>query len=553
MFMSKSLFSFVSGGHDSNLSVYVNNTLYTVELERIYGNRYLGITALSGEQQLAFFLVLKEILKNKGVLPLFFDIGLFDWQTPPNIVQKFCDFFNIKEVHQEGDDVTFHHKAHAASAFYSSGFDEALVFSYDGGGNDGTFCVFDLQKPNPDFTQVNARCDSAFTTKYCSLSSFIKEIRGPRKKNEHLHRRFDQIDHGGSGKLMGLSAYGSFDESIFNLCKKWLQSDSSQPFDFNFWGNFSHDHLNNLPSLYGSLVAEHVHDGIEGPLSYDWAFNMQRAFEADFLERFASFFDERKHKNVCLTGGGALNVVLNDRLSKIYPNVNFFVPSSPGDSGLSYGMIARYLKDALVPEVMYTGCEILDKEVLPYILDHRPWKKASPSLIAKELTKGKIIGVCRGDSETGPRALGNRSILADPRSHQAKDVINHKVKFREWYRPFAPVCKEDKVSIFFETSDNASYKYMSFSPQVREKYQTVLPAVTHVDGSSRLQTVSGQQNQFIYNILDEFEKLTGLPVLVNTSFNTKGKAILTRYLTAMQVLDSTELDGVVLEDYYIYK
>ncbi len=94
---------------------------------------------------------------------------------------------------------------------------------------------------------------------------------------------------------------------------------------------------------------------------------------------------------------------------------------------------------------------------------------------------------------------------------------------------------------------------MSFSPQVREKYRTVLPAVTHVDGSSRLQTVSAQQNQFIYDILDEFEKLTGIPVLVNTSFNTKGKAILTRYLTAMQVLDSTGLDSVVLEGYYIYK
>ena len=117
------------------------------------------------------------------------------------------------------------------------------------------------------------------------------------------------------------------------------------------------------------------------------------------------------------------------------------MPSSPGDSGLSYGMLAHYLQDAGVPEMMYGGCKILDEGALPYILSSRPWEKVTPSLIAQELEKGKIIGVCRGSSETGPRALGNRSILADPRNPKGKDIINSKVKFREWYRPFAPICK----------------------------------------------------------------------------------------------------------------
>ncbi len=552
MFMSKSILSFSCECHDSNLSVYVNNQLHTIELERIYGNRYLAFQACSSAEQQSLLISLKQILKDKGLLSPSFDVGLFCWESTEETVQKFCEIFNITKVYhndvdgswplkityEEGEDATFHHRAHAAAAFYSSGFEEALVFSYDGGGKpDGTICVYDLKKPDPDFTQLNPSTMRSFTTKYCSLTSFIEEIRGPQKNNGYLHRRYDQVDHGGSGKFMGLSAYGVFDQSMFNACTKWLRSPSTQPLDYDFWEEI------------GPLVK----NGIQGTISYNWAFNMQRAFETVFLELFVEFFDKSKHKNVCLTGGGALNVVLNERLSKTYPNVNFFVPPSPGDSGLSSGMIVRYLKNSLVSESMYTGCEILDKGALPYILDHRAWKKATPKLIAKELTKGKIIGICRGDSEIGPRALGNRTILADPRSHQAKDIINDKVKFREWYRPFAPVCKEDKASIFFETSDNASYKYMSFSPQVREEYRTVLPAVTHVDGSSRLQTVSAQQNQFIYDILDEFEKLTGIPVLVNTSFNTKGKAILTRYLTAMQVLDSTGLDSVVLEDYYIYK
>ncbi len=536
--MSDSILSFASARHDSNVSVYLKGSnVYTIELERLYGNRYLNFQCLPVEQQHLLIEDLQKILAARDLLPTSFHAGLFDWECTDETVGMFGDAFNFQNVFHR-DDATFHHKAHAAGAFYASGFDEALIFSHDGGGNDGTFCVFEVNKGTPNFTPISKYPVNALSTKYCRFSTFIREICSRATQPlDQVHRRWDNVDHGGAGKLMGLSAYGSFRQKLFDQAKRWMDMQDGQPFTPSFWSNFD----------------SYFYEGVEGVLAYDFAFNAQRAFEECFLERFVEFFDENKHKNICLTGGGALNVVLNERLSKVYPNVNFFVPSSPGDSGLSYGMIARYLNDPLVPEQMYTGCEILDKKALPYILDHRPWKKATPALVAKELESGKIIGVCRGDSETGPRALGNRTILADPRNHQAKDIINHKVKFREWYRPFAPVCKEDKASTFFETSDNACYKYMSFSPQVRKEYRTVLPAVTHVDGSSRLQTVSAQQNQFIYEILDEFEKLTGIPILVNTSFNTKGKAILTRYLTAIQVLDSTGLDSVVLEDYYIYK
>jgi carbamoyltransferase len=441
-------------------------------------------------------------------------------------------FFNIKEIHFR-DDLTYHHKSHAAGAFYSSGFDEALVFSYDGGGKDGTFCVYDLDKREPNFKQINDHELIPYPTKYSKLGCFNSEI---KKREGDL-----ASDLGGAGKIMGLSSYGSYNKDFFDRIIAYFKSGRSDN-----W-------LQVIDSVFLENFKEFKYNEFEGKDSYDFAFNVQLAFETCFLERFHEFFDEKKHKNVCLTGGAALNVILNEKLTKTYPNTNFFVPSSPGDSGLSYGMIAGYLKSQVVPEVMYAGCPVLDKGSLPYILDHRPWKKATPELIAGELEKGKIIGVCRGDSETGPRALGNRSILADPRSHKAKDTINKKVKFREWFRPFAPICKEDKASIFFETSDNACYRYMSFSPPVREEYKKVLPAVTHVDGSARLQTISKKDNEFIYNILDEFEKLTNIPILVNTSFNSRGKSILTRYLTAIQILDSTELDAVVLEDYYIYK
>ena len=552
-YMGKSILSLCSAHHDSNLSACVDNKVRTIEFERVLGNRYLAFERLSLDKKIGLLDYSQNILKKGGVFCAEYDVGLFDWVTCTETVQMLQDFFHIKEIHHE-DEVTSHHKAHAAGAFYSSGFDEALVISHDGGGNDGTFCAFNLDKNSPDFRQLNPFTENHFSTKYCMIARCISEIqptgdsplRHCLQRNSHeasatpwAHRRLNEVEQGVAGKLMGLAAYGSFDQNLFDLIIDYFRHPNPSPNPYNplFWDSFG----------------EMVRTGVKGQDAYNLAFNAQCAFEEHFLELFSKYFNPNEHQNVCLAGGGALNVVLNERLSKEYPGSNFFVPSSPGDSGLSYGMIAHYLQNGVVPEIMYMGCEVLDPNSLSDILMSRPWRKATPALIADELSKGKIIGVCRGNSETGPRALGNRSILADPRNHQAKDIINNKVKFREWYRPFAPVCKEESAHTFFETSRNVSYRYMSFSPPVRKEYQEVLPAVTHVDGSSRLQTISANQNQFLYNVLDEFEKITKIPVLVNTSFNTKGKAILTRYLTALQVLDSTGLDGVVLEDYYISK
>jgi len=552
--MDKSIFSFLHGYHDANLSVCVDGRIITLELERLFGNRYFAFEFAEDRIDVTMLLeYIKEILKREGLFCSSYDIGLFDWVTPHSTVQLFKDFFNIDKIHHE-DDITSHHKAHAAGAFFTSGFNQALVVSHDGGGNDGTFCVFDVDRSDPNFTQINEKIDNPFSTKYCTIGRCIEDIRPPQNGvirqmlqpishpagvNSAAHQRLHQIDQGVAGKLMGLAAYGSYDQELFDRCMHYYRTPapSANPYNVSFWENFG----------------EFATKGVSGERAFDLAFNAQLAFEEYFLELFLNYFNHKKHKNVCLTGGGALNVVLNERLSKTYPSTRFFIPSSPGDSGLSYGMIAHYLKNGIIGETMYAGCGVLDEGVLPSILDGRPWEKATPSLIAKELASGKIIGVCRGASETGPRALGNRSILADPRSHRAKEFLNNKVKFREWYRPFAPVCKQESAPLFFETSGNALYHYMSFSPQVREEYRATLPAVTHIDGSSRLQTISEDQNPFLYDVLDEFEKESGMPILINTSFNTRGNAILTRYLTALQVLDTTGLDSVILGDYYISK
>ena len=261
-----------------------------------------------------------------------------------------------------------------------------------------------------------------------------------------------------------------------------------------------------------------------------------------------------------------MNIKMNKKIVEKNFVDKFHVYPNASDAGIPAG--AAYVlfekKETLKPkkiENLYLGNWVTEDEILydlSFFKDKIKFEKYTDynkqaKKISEILVEGKVIGLFQGRAEWGPRALGNRTILADPRSHKAKDDINSKVKFREWYRPFAPVCKEDKANKYFESSSNACYKYMSFSPNVREEYRKLLPSVTHIDGSSRLQTVNREQNDYIYDILDSFEQITGIPILINTSFNTRGKAILTRYLEAIKVLDSTELDGVVLDNYYICK
>ncbi len=525
---NESIISFFLGQHDSNISSCRGDNLFILELERLFGNRYFSFEELTEEEQRQIFLLIKDIFKENRVPYSDFDTGLFSFCTSKDTIELAKEVFRVNKIYHK-DKLTSHHKAHASAAFHSSGFDKALVFSYDGGGNDGCFCVYDIDGADPNFSQVNESDWIDFTSKYCTMGNFISEIHKSHADNLQVHTNKM------AGKVMGLSAFGEHNSDYYKQCLEFSKET----------GAFTY--------AVKSFFKELKYNGLEGKDSYNLAYSAQKAFEETFLKRFTKFFNPDKHKNVCLTGGGALNVVLNERLSKTYPNTNFYVPSSPGDSGISYGMITHYRRSAVCKEVMYKGCNVLDSNILESVLSYRPWKQATAKLIAKELKKGKLIGVCRGQSETGPRALGNRSILADPTNYQTKDIINSKVKFREWFRPFAPICTEESASELFDISDNVSYKYMSFSPSVKQKYRKALPAINHIDNSSRLQTVSSEQNSFIYDILKEFERLSGLPVLVNTSFNIKGKAILTHYQAALQILDSTELDGVVLGDYYIYK
>ena len=202
-------------------------------------------------------------------------------------------------------------------------------------------------------------------------------------------------------------------------------------------------------------------------------------------------------------------------------------------------------------DITYKGIEILDKYCLLEYIENYNGEKVEIDKIVEDLVNNNILGVVQGNSEHGPRALGNRSIICSPIPNDMKDTLNLKVKHREWFRPFAPIVRLEDVSEYFEWEGES--RWMNFCPKVRENYKEKLPAITHVDGTARVQTVTKEQNQFMYEILTKFKEKTGIGVLLNTSFNVDGKPILSTYRDALKIFNETQLDRLYLDGYYFVK
>jgi carbamoyltransferase len=220
---------------------------------------------------------------------------------------------------------------------------------------------------------------------------------------------------------------------------------------------------------------------------------------------------------------------------------------------LSLGHLFQYLKPKEQVKVVYSGLPLLDGDKLDDYIEQHNARKIDKKELAQLIKDGNIIGLVYGDSEVGPRALGNRSIVCDPNIKEMKDILNAKVKFREWYRPFAPFCKKEDASTYFESNTFDHYEYMSFAPRVKEEYIEKLPSITHVDNTARLQVVTEDSHSHFYELLTEFGKISETNVLLNTSFNIRGYPILSTIEDALYALHNTQMDYVVIEDYLFSK
>lgn len=417
-----------------------------------------------------------------------------------------------------------HHVAHAASGLYQSPYQRALIVTFDGGSDSGFFNIYvgDKGALNP-FTHVH-QGSIDLATAYSTVGNFT----GPIKYE--LNPWVGNLVY--AGKLMGLAAFGRQPAKYTRALLKFYQSNTD-------------DHVGNALERFKQATGL---ERLSGQDAYDLAAANQAIFELVFRREIDAALKAYPNLPLIFSGGGALNILNNTKLLK---ERAIFVGPTPNDSGLAVGMLAYMIRPHDPIDATYLGPEAWDKYELDNYRQLHRGKALSMHEVRDAILAGKIIGLVQGRSEHGARALGNRSIICNPAHSSMKDMLNEKIKQREFYRPFAPVVRLQDVSTFFEWQTES--RWMSFSPKVREEWRDVLQAITHADGTARVQTVTQEQNPFIYDLLTEIA-MTGAPgVLLNTSFNIAGKPILNSYHDALQVFNSTQMDGLILEKVYFSK
>jgi carbamoyltransferase len=436
-----------------------------------------------------------------------------------------------------------HHQAHAASSFLFSGFDEAAVFTVDGVGEWATTTYGRGRGATIDMLEEIAFPDSIGLL-YSTLTAYLG---------------FEVND--GEYKVMGLAPYG--EPKYVDRLHQLLQVGEGgayalrmEYFDFLRSNRMFSDALVKLfgrPARPRSSAIERFHQ--------DVAKSLQVVLEDVLLAKARYLHTLVPSENLCMAGGVALNCVANGRVLRDGPFKRLFVQPAAGDAGGALGAAAlahvqltgrRPSAEPLSHAFLGPGFssdairELLDASALKYAdFSGRPQELAR-ALVAK-LAKGQVAGWFQGRMEFGPRALGARSILADPRDPGMRDRINSLVKLRESFRPFAPVVLEERTGDHFDL-DHPS-RFMLETCQVRSPL--ALPAITHVDGSARVQTVDRANNPRLAGVLEEFERATGCPILLNTSFNMKGEPIVCTPTDALLCFMRARLDVLVLEDFLI--
>ena len=507
----------IFAGHDANITFYNadKDEYHLIELERLVKKRYFRLHVdNSPEYQKEILTLCQEIAEEDWGIENDYEAVLISSDGFIQVDPK--EIFNTEKVVT----VARHHQTHAAAAFYLSPFKQALIVSYDGGGDDGHFNVY---AANGKEIKLLKNIKSDFGGGYLLCGSMIREVAEKSKHQLAL-----------SGKLMGLCGYGKTNYDMVPAFEEFFFDR-----DYEKLSNWTNLPLKNIKNPWKNPLDNWVFEGQDG---YDIAATAQAGFEDAFFSVLDKYDTEIP---LIITGGCALNVLVNEKVKQYY-NREVFVPPNPHDGSLSLGHMCIYNPPSRKIDITYQGLPLVDKNDLDEFIKEYNAKKITKKDIAKLIKDGKIIGLVYGDSEVGPRALGNRSIVCDPNIPDMKDILNSKVKFREWYRPFAPFCKKEDADKYFDTYSYENLEFMSYAPKVKVD---TLPSITHVDGTARLQTVTEESHSHFYELLTEFGKLSETNVLLNTSFNIRGYPILSTIEDALYALENTEMDYVIIEDY----
>lgn len=476
-----------------------------------------------------------------------------------NDLDKIKHFYNIEKFLR--DELKFkkkinfynHHACHLASAYYPSGFNESLCMSIDGMGeletqvfaigSNGRLEILDDQNVYPNSLGLT----------YSAITDYL-----------------GWKHHCDEGIIMGLAPYGDFNKIISSQNKTYKEifeniiiREDNLKFSINrdyidFYSKRDKWVTDKFIKIFGKK--RNYEDSLEDNHK-NIASALQNRLEEIVLDQLKKINLEKKFKYLCIAGGVALNCSLNGKIerSKIFNEI--FVQPASADDGCTVG--ACYLANTSYQKTTYEPKKYIDSykgsgftnDQIETELNKLNVKYLKSNNIAnetaKEILDGKIIGWFQGRAEFGPRALGNRSILCKPFPKEMKDYLNKKVKFREEFRPFAPAVMKEFQHEYFDISQD-SY-HMLIACKVLENKKSKIPAVVHVDNTCRVQTVTKKSNQKFYNLLDEFNKICGVPVLLNTSFNVKGQPIVNTPKEAVETFLNTNIDVLVIGDYMLRK
>lgn len=430
-----------------------------------------------------------------------------------------------------------HHIAHSYCGYIQSPFRKCVVLSYDGGSNESSHRISIID--NGKLVKTKACYDMCYGLMYNLFSVSIPEVHDNKVDSKGKY----PMSMDAPGKFMGYAGLGKEDVNLSYIMKKifLINSRRMRQGKHNEWIDICKKTAKN---------------------NYDIAFNAQKTLEwatTRFLIEHKDWLDEGDG-NLIICGGIALNVLNNSQIRDLF-QLNVYVPPNPNDSGLALGTLAHHLcqdenfswnNPKNRKSLRFATVPAQDYKKIPSYIEDRSATKITLEELAKILQDGKIVGTVWDNIESGPRALGHRSILCDPSVPDMKDTINAKVKFREWFRPFAPVCRANKVNKHFSAESFANLENMSFIAYVKTIAQKQFPAITHVDGTARLQTVHAtEEDNDLYNLLGYMPN----DVLVNTSFNVGGKPILNTVEEALWMLDNTGLDHIVVKyegEFYLF-
>jgi carbamoyltransferase len=470
---------------------------------------------------------------------------------------------------------TDHHVSHAASAFYCSPFEEAAILTVDGVGEWAT-ATMGIGKGTDIKLIKEMRFPHSLGLLYSAFTAFLGfqvnegeyKVMGmaPYGKPRYIDKIYDKLvkvaDDGSFWTDMDYFCYHYSDSKTFNSKFVGLFGEP-RPTEMHFFTSTTRfpSYFGEKPSNFSELCQQNEHYA-------DIAASIQTVSEEILLKMANALHKETGLKKLCIAGGVGLNSVANGRILRETPFEELFIQPAAGDSGGALGA-ALYAYHALlgkprsfIMEHAYLGKEYTNGEIKEFLdsnnIGNEYFSNEEKLLdrVVDDLVDGKVVGWFQGRFEWGPRALGNRSILADPRSEEMKDLVNVKIKFREPFRPFAPVILEEKTEDFFQGGADATKqfpaRYMLMVLPFKENKADSVNAVNHM-GTGRLQTIRKEWNPRYYNIVKKFGEATGVPVLLNTSFNLRGEPIVTSPSNAFNTFSKSGIDVLVLGDYMVRK